>query len=244
MLVSNLVHVIAVAAWIGGLATLVLALRPATRGRRDLAEPAIARFSSLALALVGVVLLTGVLQSVVELSAWSELLDTAYGRAVLIKLGLFAVLLGFGAFHRRRALPPLRTLRAELAVATVVLGVTGALATYVPGKDADVGPVNRSAVIGPARMELTIDPARTGVNELHLYLFDRRTGAQFDRPKEVTAEASRGDLALPVELRKAGPGHYVAQQATFPRRGDWTLTVTARVSDFDQFTTDTEVEIR
>lgn len=235
MLAANVVHVAAISGWIGGVA--VLATR-ATRPPPDVLR----RFSAYALGAVGVVLLTGTLQSVIELSAWSELTSTAYGRAILVKLGLFAVLLGFGALHRR-AIRRL-TLRSELAVGVAVLGVTGALATYAPGKVAATGPVSRSAVIGPARAEVTVDPAAPGPNELHLYLFDRRTGAQWDRPEELTAVASRGTLALPVELRKAGPGHYVANQATLPRRGGWRLRITARVSAFDQYEATVTVPVR
>lgn len=240
MLLANVVHVAAISGWVGGVAVL------ATLGRRP-PTGLLGRFSSFALVAVAVVLLTGTVQSIIELSAWSQLLDTAYGRAVLIKLGLFAVLLGFGAVNRRRlgAKRPLRTvLRAELAVGVVVLGVTGALATYAPGKVAATGPVSRSAVLGPARMELTVDPAAPGTNELHVYLFDRRTGAQWDRSKELTAQAERGTLRLPLDLRKAGPGHYVAQAATLPRPGEWTVTVTSRVSDFDQHETRVRVPVR
>jgi copper transport protein len=258
---SNVVHVLAIGGWIGGLAVLVLALRAATSAlepdrRGHLLSAVLGRFSAFAGLAVGVVLATGIVQTIIELSAWRELTATGYGRAVLIKLGLFAVLLGFGFVNRTRIIPRLegtpgrvglllrRSLRLELAVAVVVLGVTGALATYAPAKVSDTGPVSESAVIGPARMELTLDPARAGVNELHLYLFDRRTGAQYTRPKEVTATASHGDTELPVELRKAGPGHYVAQQTLLPKRGRWTLAVSARVSDFDEFTTKLKVDVR
>ncbi|MEA2124593.1 MAG: copper transport protein [Solirubrobacteraceae bacterium] len=264
---ANVVHVVAIAGWIGGLAVLVLALRGATGAlpaehRTSLLAGTLGRFSAFAGVAVAVILATGIVQSVVELSAWRELVHTGYGRAVLVKLGLFAVLLGFGAVNRRRILPALRTaaaagaapgrvgvllrrsLRLELAVGIVVLGVTGALATYAPGKVSDTGPVSESAVLGPARLELTVDPARVGANEVHLYLFERRSGAQWDRAKELTATAERGALELPVDLRKAGPGHYVAAQATLPRRGTWTLAVSARVSAFDEYVAKVKVPVR
>ena len=136
------------------------------------------------------------------------------------------------------------TLRIELGVAVVVLGVTGALATYAPGKAPSVGPFSDSAVLGPARMELTVDPAAPGVNEAHLYFFDRRTEAQWDETKELNARASRGDQALPLDFVKAGPGHFVAQQATLLTQGDWIVRVEARVSDFDQYAAEVEVPVR
>ncbi len=235
MFAANVIHVAAISGWIGGVAVL------ATLRRKP--EPELLRtFSGIALVAVGVVLATGTIQSIIELSAWSQLTSTGYGRAILVKLGLFAVLLGFGALHRRSVRRV--TLRAELAVGIAVIGVTGALATYAPGKVAAAGPVSASVVVGPARAEVTVDPATPGPNELHLYLFDRRTGAQWDEPKELTASVTRGGLRLPVDLRKAGPGHYVANRATFPKRGEWTLQLTARVSDFDQYEAKVEVPVR
>ncbi len=136
------------------------------------------------------------------------------------------------------------TLRIELGVAIVVLGVTGALATYAPGKASSLGPFADSAVLGPARMELTVDPAAPGINEAHLYFFDRQTGAQWDKTKELTARASSGDEELPLDFIKAGPGHFVAQQATLPTQGDWIVRVEARVSDFDQYAAEVEVPVR
>ena len=56
--------------------------------------------------------------------------------------------------------------------------------------------------------------------------------------------ATRGDLEVDLDFRRAGPGHYVAQQATLPTPGDWTLRIEARVSDFDQYTTQLEVPVR
>ena len=93
-------------------------------------------------------------------------------------------------------------------------------------------------------MELTVDPAAPGVNEAHVYFFDRATGSQWDRPKQLTARASRGAEELPLDFVKAGPGHYVARQATLPTPGDWTLRIEARVSDFDQYAAELEVEVR
>jgi copper transport protein len=199
------------------------------------------------------------------IDAWGQLVSTAYGRAVLVKLLLFFALVGFGAVNRRRTLPALRRaaeehrlpgdagqallrlLRAELVIGLAVLGVTGALSTYAPANAVAAGPYSTSAPIGPARAELTVDPARPGADAVHLYLFDRKTGAQYDTVKEMTATISlpaKGVWELPVELRKAGPGHYVSSGASFPIAGSWVIVITARVSAFDEYTANLDVPIR
>jgi copper transport protein len=95
-----------------------------------------------------------------------------------------------------------------------------------------------TASFGPADLQLTVDPARVGPNEMHVYLTDKQTGAQYDRVKEFDVS-----LVLPAEklgpleaeTRKAGPGHYVMNGALFGVAGEWEVKVTARVSEFDAY---------
>ena len=270
LLPANALHVLGAGAWIGGIAALVFALPAATRRvesgeRTPLLAATVGRFSTIALVAVALLLLGGIVQSILQLEALDDLLDTAYGRAVLIKIALVVVLLGFGAVNRQRTVPRLqraaaeheatgragalvrRTLRAELALGIAALAVTGALAGYPPATAQTAGPYSGSADIGPARAELTVDPARPGANEAHLYFFDRANGRQWDDPEEVTAFAELPGRAIaPIELtaRKAGPGHYVIEGASLAPAGDWQLDVAARVSDFDEFHTTFEVPIQ
>jgi copper transport protein len=263
-------HVAAMSTWIGGVAALLLVVPAATRtldpaARTRLLAAVVSSFSMIALIAVGALLASGVAQSILQLDALSDLVDTAFGRAILVKAAIFAVLVGLGAHNRRRSQPRLkrlaagaeppgpagatlrRVLRAEVALMAVVLGVTAALVSYSPSAGTPTGPVAESADLGPARMELTVDPASAGVNEVHVYLFDARTGAQYDRPRRLSIAARLRDLDIgPIELdvRKAGPGHYTVARADLAPAGDWTLTVRAPVSDFEELRTDVEVPIR
>jgi copper transport protein len=266
LLPANVAHVAAMAAWLGGIAVLVLAVRSAT-SRLDsgdsvpLLVAVVARFSMLAGIAFAVLFATGVIQAIVEVRTFSALLDTAFGRAVVIKLVLFGALVAIGWVNRSRILPALRrsgdapqragvlvrrTLRLELAIGLCVLAVTGALAGYPPSTAVSSGPVTREADVGPAHMQLTVDPATTGPNEVHLYLFDHHSGAQFGRAKEVRVTAAlpaKGISDLPLDLRTAGPGHLTGT-ATLPAKGDWKVTVTVRVSDFDEDVAHVVVPIR
>jgi hypothetical protein len=91
-----------------------------------------------------------------------------------------------------------------------------------------------------------VDPARSGANEVHVYLLNRRDGRQYDRVKELELRASLPDMSVgPVQLRteKAGPGHYVVRRAQLAPGGDWRLEVSARVSEFDIYEKPVEVPI-
>jgi copper transport protein len=255
----NLVHVLAMAAWLGGIAVLVLALRHATQelegeARGRLLFTTVSRFSSLATVAVAAILLTGIGQSIVYMERFGQLLDTAFGRAVLIKAVLFVVILGLGYLNRSRLLPRLpesgltlrRVLRVELLTGLLVIAVTGALASYAPSSAVSAGPFSTSTAIGDARMEVTVDPASVGPNEMHVYLFDRRSGAQYEAVKELTVSASLPEKQiddLELQATKSGPGHYTITGASFGVAGDWTVQVGARVSDFDLYTARFELPI-
>jgi copper transport protein len=268
---ANVLHVVAMAVWVGGLTSLLLVLPAATReldapDRSRLLAANLARFSPLALLCVAAILLTGVGQAYAYVRDLDNLLDTAYGRAVLIKLALLvAALIPLGAYNRYRSVPALeriaaggeapgraglllrRALRAEVALLVVVLGVTAALAGYAPATAVQSCPFSGSASVGPAELEVTVDPARVGPNQVHLYLFDARSGAQFNRIKELKATATEPESSigpLPLDARRAGPGHYTVQGALLTVAGDWQLEVTVRVSAFDQYTAELEVPIR
>ncbi|MBZ6104597.1 copper resistance CopC family protein [Streptomyces olivaceus] len=92
---SSTLHLLATALWLGGLTALLLTLRSAG----DTAT--VARFSRVALASVTVLAVTGVYQSWRGLGSWQALTGTTYGRLLLAKVVLVAVLLAAAAVSRR-----------------------------------------------------------------------------------------------------------------------------------------------
>jgi copper transport protein len=263
-------HVLAMSAWIGGLVVLLGVLPAATRRlrppeRTPLLAAALMRFSPIALACVAVLLVTGTVQAFEHMSAWSQLLHTGFGRAVLIKVVLLAVLIAVGAVNRGRVLPRLRdlaakaanpgaagqllrrTLRAEVALVVAVLGVTAALVSYPPPDTLASGPFDGKARLGPLRLEATVDPARVGPNEIHLYVLKATDGTPFDATKQLTVTLSlpaKGIGPLPATARAAGPGHYVVDAVQLVPGGDWQMHVTSRISDFDEYDAALKVPVR
>ncbi len=265
----NVIHVAAMAVWLGGLATLLFVLPGATRqleppDRGRLLAANLSRFSRVALLSVGAILLTGLGQAYVYVRHLDALLETGYGRAVLVKLGLLGAVIAIGAYNRRRSVPRLeriaaggeapgraglllrRALRAELALLVVVLGVTAALASYAPPVTAQSGPFSAESQFGPIQLEMTVEPARVGANEVHLYLFEAKTGAPFTRLEELRATAAlpAEAISLPLEPRLSGPGHYTIPAAFFNSAGEWHLEVTVRVSAFTEYAKTIEVPVR
>jgi copper transport protein len=265
---TNALHVAAMAIWLGGLATLLFVaprgtreLEPGDRGK--LLAAVISRFSRVALIAVGAILLTGLIQAYVYVRHLDALTETGYGRAVLIKFILLMVLIGIGAYNRRRSVPRLnriaaggespgraglllrRALRAEVALLVVVLGVTAALASYAPPVTAQSGPFSTESQFGPIQLEMTVEPARVGGNAIHIYLFDAKSGAPFAKVKQLKATASLPEksISLPLEPQLSGPGHYTIAGALLSAAGEWRIALNVRVSAFTEYTKTVEVPV-
>jgi copper transport protein len=133
----DFLHVLAAAVWIGGLFALGLVV-PRAGAPAELFAAAARRFSRLALASVIVIAATGIGRALAELSAVTQLWTTGYGRVILIKTGLFAVLLGFGSVSRTRVLAGVERLRtlvlAELFLVLGVVVAVGLLTSLHPGR--------------------------------------------------------------------------------------------------------------
>ena len=94
---------------------------------------------------------------------------------------------------------------------------------------------------------MTVDPSAVGVNQIHIYLLDAKTGAQFTGSKSVSVaekQADQGVGPLTQTPQPAGPGHYIVPAAQLPVKGNWTVTVTVLVSAFDQYATSFSVPVR
>jgi copper transport protein len=266
----NAIHVAAMAVWLGGLGALLLVLPAATRSAetsadrsRLLAGP-LARFSTLALAMVALIMATGLIQAYVYVRHFGDLLSTGYGRAVLAKFLLLLCVMAVAAFNRRDSVPRLegiaergespgrpgillrRALRAEVALLAVVIGVTAALASYAPPVSAQSGPFSITTEVGPTTLEMDVDPARVGANVMHVYFFDAKTGAPFRQGKELTVTATLPDKEigpLPLSVQDGGPGHYIVPSALLNAPGDWEINLALRVSEFEQFEEEIEVPV-
>lgn len=93
----DILHLLAVAGWLGGLTTLLVALYREPSVERTAVE----RYSKLAFGSVLVLVATGIYQSWRQVGTWSALTDTRYGQLLLVKIGLVAVLVGVAWVSRR-----------------------------------------------------------------------------------------------------------------------------------------------
>lgn len=93
----DVLHLLAVAAWLGGLTALLVALYRGPAVERA----AVRRFSRVAFGSVVVLALTGLYQSWRQVGSWSALTGTSYGQLLLVKIGLVALLVAVAGLSRR-----------------------------------------------------------------------------------------------------------------------------------------------
>lgn len=240
---ADLVHVLAAAAWVGGLATMLLALAFARPdGRGTLAAASVPRLSVLATGAVALLMVGGVLGAIHEVGAWRGLWQSTYGELVLVKIGLGLPLLALGAINHFVAVPAfragaggaqtrrrlVRAMGAEIAVLWGVVGVTGVLGGQPPARNAVALTASTSVTrpVGPYRATITIAPATVGSDRIIIQL------AQTRRPADVgeVDGALRGPSGETTQLTvtQTGPLRFGAAAAAFTRAGRWQLELTVR----------------
>ena len=149
---ADIFHLVAAAAWVGALVPLGLLLGHATRDRPSIAiaRAATLRFSTLGIVSVGVLVLTGIVNSWVLSGSVAALVGTDYGRLLMLKVAVFGLMVTLAEINRLWLTPRLAgALRAEDALrllqrnsaieamlGVVIVVIVGVLGTLPPGIDA------------------------------------------------------------------------------------------------------------
>jgi copper transport protein len=253
---ADTLHVVAASTWLGGLALLLLVFWPRRSSTPDAtAWDATRRFSRLALPAMAVLVAGGTLQAVLYLSSPGDLVSEDYGLLLSAKILLLLTIVGLASRNRKAVAAARpdgpasrlrRAMRTEVALAVAVIAATAILVRTAPPEAAVAGPATPEIDLGPMRLEMSIEPARVGVNAAHLYFYDRRTGDQVDGIEELTLELTQPDKGIaPIQVRipRKSFAHYELQGLTFPVKGTWKLRVFARVGKFDQYDGRTEIDV-
>lgn len=109
---ADALHLVAAGAWIGGLLPLTLLLSRAeglagAAGVR-IARGIVVRFSTLGMAAVATLIMTGAVNTWILVGSVHALLESEYGQLLLLKIAIFLVLLAVAAVNRMRLTPRLK----------------------------------------------------------------------------------------------------------------------------------------
>lgn len=226
----QVIHVLAIGAWVGGFVPLLAAIRRGNPRR------IVTRFSTMALILVPIVIVTGQVRAFDELPSIDAFWASSYGRVLIAKWIVLLGILAFAAKNRRAHVarvsedpePLQRAVRAEAMFGVIVFGLAALLANLAPrSAAAQDGSADRIAVTrtsfagdleatliaepgtpGPARLvlELVTLPEREPVDDAEVQLRLRYRGRAGVEPVtiELTAEAP-GRFTGDAVLTPAGP---------------------------------------
>jgi copper resistance protein D len=153
-LVADVLHLVAAGLWLGALVPLVLLLACLWRfqesGWVSAAAQAGSRFSTLGILAVGILLVSGTINAAFLLTGMHSLIDTDYGRLLLLKLVLAGTMVGIAAINRQYLLPRLsdrskaasgsvqtliRSALIEIALGLAIVCIVGALGIMPPANE-------------------------------------------------------------------------------------------------------------
>jgi copper transport protein len=243
-------------AWLVGLALVV----PALSGRSATASEVVARFSGLAAGVLAVLVAAGSLLAWRILGSWGALVDTDYGRLLLLKVGAAAVAVLIAAWNRYVLVPRLRgssrgeersaggrlvarSTAVEAAVVTAVVLVTGFLVDTSPegapaaaataataGQDSS-DPGTRTATLGDVRVRASIAPLAPGRTTVRIDL-EHPSGGPAVGVESLSARLTSDGAPLgDIPLTFVAEGSYTSE-VVLPAPGTWRLQVSVRRSEF------------
>ncbi|MGC1778605.1 MAG: CopD family protein, partial [Xanthobacteraceae bacterium] len=253
---ADVLHLIAAAAWVGGLVplALLLTMTPADAAAIALARSATLRFSNLGIAAVATLLVSGVVNSWYLVGSIPALTGTDYGRLLMIKLLLFLVMVGIAAVNWSRLTPKLvqgtdvaaaqqarrrlrRNAAIETALGTVIVVIVAVLGTMAPASHANQhgnpGAIPADATFQHIHGEdgmadVTIEPGRVGAAHATIQLWD-------DDLAPLTAHGVTLTLTAPTPGSKAvtraavqdTDGAWIVDGIALTEPGNWMVAVRA-----------------
>ena len=253
---ADVLHLLAAAAWVGALVPLALLLHAAGQDFDALtvARTALLRFSTLGIASVATILVTG------SINAWyldgsiDALLGTDYGRLLLAKIVLFFGMVAIAAVNRLLLTPhivlggdltaaqrALRHLRRnaliEATAGATIIGIVAMLGILPPASHAHHHAADHAIPADAAfqhihsdqgMAEVTIDPGHTGVANVTIRLGDENEGPLAAQKVTLTLTPPvAGSKPITRSAWQDSDGLWRVDGIELWRPGDWTVTVSA-----------------
>jgi putative copper resistance protein D len=264
-LVSDMVHLLAAGAWLGGLPAFTLlvwrARRRTGRDRNRSVVRVVDRFSKLGIFSVGTLLASGLVNSWSLLNGPRDLMASDYGRLIALKIILFAAMVAIAAVNKFNVTPrlpesaALRALRrnslAEICLGLFVLAFVAMLGTLPPSvhvhvastgipPDAAFTHIHTSEVMA----DVTIEPGRTGRTDVTIRV-SREDSSSYpakDVRLELDSPAAGGQTIKRAAIEQPD-GSWLVNDLTLAPSGIWATRVIVRPGSGDAIVLDAPIVI-
>lgn len=257
-ILADLVHLTAASFWVGGLLHFLIgmyAVRQLDEAERPrLTAVLIPRFSALALVSVAVLTLTGLYASVLHVGSIDGLMNTVYGRTLLVKLALVLPMVMLGAVNLLVTAPNMRQaaesggavwvgrfrrlVTSEVTLAVAVL-LSVAVLTTLPPAEFPGSTTNLSGTqeVDGLAVSLEVSPGRPGLNTFTATVMSGGQPAANVREVELQFTPTTADLPPgTAQLSGQGNGVYAITGGFLALPDAYQLQVAVRRTDaFDAF---------
>jgi copper transport protein len=128
-----------------------------------------------------------------------------------------------------------RSIGVEVLGVVAVLVLSTLLSAAIPAGESVALPFNQTIIDSDGFAQIEVLPAKAGLDSIHITVTnsDGTLPALAAMTVELRLpERNLGPLNVPME--QLAPNHYVNDSATIPFPGTWTVTVLARVGNFDE----------
>ncbi|MEU4486381.1 copper resistance protein CopC [Streptomyces purpurascens] len=210
----DVIHLLAVAAWLGGLGALLVALYRAPADA-PVDAAAVRRFSRVAFGSVLALIATGTYQSWRQLGSWSAFTDTRYGQLLLAKIALVVVLVGVAWISRRWTG---RLVEAVSASAEREMARVGAGADASGGTDADASGEDRTGTSTGHDADEQPDPEPDDPEPDEAEPADTEP-ADAERAAQLARQRAARDTARQKQLRDSDPDRLGLRRSVLAEAG-------------------------
>jgi copper transport protein len=260
-ILADLIHLLGMTFWLGGLVHLFTGIRQVQQlqgqPRIKLTSLLASRFSINAIIFVSLIGLTGFYSAYLRVGSWPALLTSLYGHVLLIKQVFVAALLIIAAINLLVISPRLSRERLEGIADTALVTRFGkilvldlifaslllasvSLLTYLPPAKivSPISDLTSAAKVDDLKVEISISPGRVGQNTFMLNVTTSE-GHPLHSAKEVLLRFTPTQGNIPpseLQLIGQGDGTFTAKGTYLSLPGNWQVQAIVRREDkFDAY---------
>jgi copper transport protein len=231
----DMLHMLAVSLWVGPLMIIVYDRNMWLATDESTSAPSLRWFSRTAGFAVPVIVVTGLFQAWLMMDGLGEILESRYGRTLIVKACLVLVLIALGgvsrvAMQQKRSGSLRQSMGIEVLFGLIILALTSTLVAMPPKGEIEPAPLSSTIFQGQMIVELSLTSARVGQSEVHIVVaMADGSLIQVDSATARMSMPSRDIPNGPIVLQETRPNHF-SGVTEFAFAGEWVVEMLVKVT--------------